>query len=338
MSSLPLLDLGEFYITNVCNYNCDQCNRLNNYYFTGHQYWKDYADVYREWSKKIDIETIKILGGEPLLNPSFVEWCYGLRELWPNAVMTVPTNGTRTNDIENLYNVLLENNIQLDVYVHNRTRWDEARDLAILQQPVRREYQVDLSLWPSAYLQVKDPSWPECLSADDFGSLPQFIQDECRDLHKMDPEAFIKHNNTVMLTDKNGLRVRLEMVESFITGPLRYAGDNRFAVYNSVPEEAHAICLSKRHHHFIRGKLYKCHHVALLPEFMEQFNVDISAEDLDLLNSYPALTVDQSLEDIQKFIDNIKNPIPQCKLCPSKFDNYRLNSSTQKIKLVKRKK
>ena len=32
----------EFYITNVCNIACPQCNRFNNWNFKGHQIWKDY--------------------------------------------------------------------------------------------------------------------------------------------------------------------------------------------------------------------------------------------------------------------------------------------------------
>ena len=39
------LNYAEFYITNVCNLNCTECNRFNNYHFSGHQRWDDYSDV-----------------------------------------------------------------------------------------------------------------------------------------------------------------------------------------------------------------------------------------------------------------------------------------------------
>ncbi len=35
-----------------------------------------------------------------------------------------------------------------------------------------------------SYKNVKDPSWPECKSVDDFVNLPNWIQEECIQLHK----------------------------------------------------------------------------------------------------------------------------------------------------------
>jgi hypothetical protein len=35
------LSYAEFYITHVCNLNCPDCNRFNNYAFKGHQRWDD---------------------------------------------------------------------------------------------------------------------------------------------------------------------------------------------------------------------------------------------------------------------------------------------------------
>jgi len=81
---MKYLDRAEFYITNVCNYNCTHCNRFNNYHFKGHQYWKDVKDVYTEWSERLDLGAITILGGEPTLNPSINEWIDGIAELWQN--------------------------------------------------------------------------------------------------------------------------------------------------------------------------------------------------------------------------------------------------------------
>lgn len=36
------------------------------------------------------------------------------------------------------------------------------------------------------YQMVRDPSWPDCETIEDFGDLPLWIQAECRDLHRMD--------------------------------------------------------------------------------------------------------------------------------------------------------
>ena len=84
----------EFYITNVCNLNCTNCNRFNNYAFSGHQHWAEYQKVYAEWANRINPQKISILGGEPMLNPTFIDWVEGILRLWPSTVVSVVTNGT----------------------------------------------------------------------------------------------------------------------------------------------------------------------------------------------------------------------------------------------------
>jgi hypothetical protein len=83
------------------------------------------------------------------------------------------------------------------------------------------------------------------------------------------------------------------------------------------------------------GKMYKCHHVALLPEFIKQFQVEIDSEDMNLLDSYQPLESTASTEVMDDFLENLKKPMPQCKLCPSKLLPIKLQSSTDKPKVKK---
>lgn len=332
----------EFYITNVCNYNCVDCNRLNNYYFSGHQYWKDYADTYSEWSKKLDIKNIGILGGEPLLNPSLPDWLVGLRTLWPDSNIVILTNGTRLDYWDQLYNILNQYNISLSIQLHARTRYhDMVNELdSWLCGPVHKEYKSfakTKNLWKSAYQSIKDESWPDCNSLDQFESLPEWIREECTVVHKIDPVNYLQNTGELQYVDANGVKVKLQYSEDHWSAPLRREGDS-FKVYNSDPALAHKVCPSKLCHNFVRGKLYKCHHVALLPEFMQQFDVDISAEDQDLLMSYQSIDVDFSVEDMQRSINNLKQQIPQCKICPSSLEMTHIQSSTDKPKIIKIKK
>jgi organic radical activating enzyme len=336
----PKLPRVEFYITNVCNFNCDNCNRLNNYYFSGHQLWKDYADVYQEWSQKLDLDNITILGGEPMLNPSLREWIYGLKSLWPSTPIMLVSNGTRLQYWDNFYQTLLDNQVDLRITAHNHDRYDGivTEVLELLHGSVTRIYRGDLTRWSQAYEQVRDVSWPDCIDANDYEKLPEHIQNECRDLHQIDPQNYLKNTNDVEFTDSNGIKITVSYAEDFVTAPLRYAGHNQFQVYNSNPNEAHNVCISKYCHHFIRGKLYKCHHVALLPEFMQQYQVNMTDEEKTLLSEYQPLTVDQDLETMQIFVNNIRQVIPQCQLCPSNLVSNHLQSSTQKPKIIKIKK
>jgi organic radical activating enzyme len=328
----------EFYITNVCNFNCDQCNRLNNYRFSGHQYWKDYCDQYKTWSEKLDINQITILGGEPLLNPDFKDWMYGIRSLWPNADIKLLTNGSRMflnqEFDKNLYQSLIDTNIKIFINTHNRSNQNKVRSQIVdfLQQPVNQTFDGDFSKWSNAYNQVRDPSWPDCKSIDDFMNLPTHIQQECVEMHGIGPDQYLDQTAIIEFTDTNGCKILLGYYEDFVTAPLKYVGDNKFTVYNSDPERAHQVCWSKHCHHFIKGKLYKCHHVALLPEFLEQYQVDISTEDMSLLKSYQPILPETVTETVD---DDLKHTIPQCKLCPENLEWVRLNSSTDKPKVKK---
>lgn len=328
----------EFYITNVCNYNCDNCNRLNNYYFSGHDVWKDYEHVYQKWSSLIDFEEITILGGEPLLNPSLDQWIIGIRNFWPNATINLLTNGSRLNYWykRGLFDLLSLTNTKLQICLHNRSRRDSflLEIKSYLKDPEISTV-ADLSKWVLSYNTVKDESWPNCYSYEDFKNLPEWIQTECIEVHNIGLDSWCVATGDTYIRDKNNIDICVTYYEDFVTAPLKYTGNNRFSVYNSDPVQAHHVCISKHCTHFIKGKMYKCHHVALLPEFMKQFDVNISDSDQRLLLDYQPLTVEHKLQYMDHFLKNLENPIPQCKLCPSSLENVYLQSSTNKPKIKK---
>ena len=115
------LDYMEFYITNVCNLTCTGCNRFNNYKFKGFQRWADYKEEYTQWSKELQVNTISILGGEPLLNLDFMLWLQGIRELWPTTNIRVVTNGFYLNKIVGLYDYINSQKLtELWIGIHNK--------------------------------------------------------------------------------------------------------------------------------------------------------------------------------------------------------------------------
>src|SRR5210317_1243131 len=95
----------EFYINNTCNLTCNNCNRFNNHHFVGHQKWSDYEQDIVQWSKNIKINQIVIMGGEPLLNPTLIDWIKGLNSLWHQSVQIL-SNGTHLNKVKGLYDLL----------------------------------------------------------------------------------------------------------------------------------------------------------------------------------------------------------------------------------------
>jgi len=114
----------EFYITNVCNLNCDGCNRFNNFDFANWQRWSDYESVYEQWAQHVDIDQIVILGGEPLLNPDILDWVYGINRVFKRNVQIL-SNGTRINKVRGLYDALQVNGNWMGISWHNADNLDE---------------------------------------------------------------------------------------------------------------------------------------------------------------------------------------------------------------------
>jgi hypothetical protein len=66
----------------------------------------------------------------------------------------------------------------------------------------------------------------------------------------------------------------------------------------------------------IKGKIYKCGPVGIFPDFDDQFDLDLSAEDKKLVREYQPLSVDEFAQRGKEFFATIDEPIPQCKFCP----------------------
>jgi len=335
------INRAEFYITNVCNYNCEHCNRFNNYRFTGHEYWKDSKDIYAQWSKKIDIGAISILGGEPTLNPSINEWIDGIASLWPETRIEIVTNGTRLNNVKGLYDTIKKQNGKVFVHIglHNREQLsdtianvEEFLDDILINTKI---YPDDIdNIWQMEYNKLKTDNWPECKMPSEFKNLPDEIKTICLENNFSD-EIFLDFNGFVGILDKNHIRVEIHIEDIFHQSALT-RDNNEFIVHDSDPSKAHDICFEKLNHHFIKGKLYKCNVSGVLPEFYKQFHVKMSDENKKLMDSYVPLTIDDDDVVVEQFISELPNKIKQCKFCPEWLNAYKLNPSTTKEKITKK--
>ena len=289
MSQLVLNKL-EFYITNVCNMTCSGCNRFNNYKFAGWQSWAESEPALAEWAKKIHINQIVILGGEPLLNPDIVKWINGLRQLWPGQTgIQVQSNGTRIDQVKNLYSAA-QGGFWIGVSLHT----DQDREEIF--QKIRNYLKAPV-------LITQDPDHP-------VGSKYQFTDSDYRQVHVWDNSTF--HQSSI------------------VERPF-----GKFSLHNSDPATAHENCSFRKfkNYHMIRGKIYKCGPVALMPEFDQQHQFDISDEDRKILNSYRPLTVEEYDTRGAEFFRTIDDAIPQCKFCPEQLEyqpvTFRLKKSIQ---------
>lgn len=277
----------EFYITNVCNLTCTDCNRFNNHDFRGWQDWADYASDYEIWAQHIRLQRITIMGGEPLLNPTVLDWVDGINDLWQRRVQIL-TNGTRLNHVPKLYDRLVRFREQDNFY---RGNWI---GVSIHNPRDRDRY---------------------------FDEIKQFLQGDIQYHHQHDADNVDNCQTwgaAHAFVDSNGMRVHAWEYTSFYPAAVHMNDRGRLSLYDNDPETAHRGCgfAMFKCYHFIRAKIYKCGPVALFAEFDLQHALDLSDSDRLLVNSYHPLTVDSVADQGRDFFATIDQPIPQCKFCP----------------------
>lgn len=287
----------EFYITNVCNLTCEGCNRFNNLKFRGWQDWNEYADVYREWGKHVDLDKIVILGGEPLLNPSLTDWIKGLHNIWkklPDKDAAVPiqilTNGTRLGYFDDLYDFCSDNATWIGVSLHHE------------------KYKEEL-----------------------FDNIRKFFKNRPYKFYESETgQAGVTGGHYSFETPL--VKVAVWRQTHFTQNSLKTNPAGKFTLYNSSPQIAHGACNFAKHkvYHFIKGKLYKCGPVALFPELDEQFGLELSPEDRALINAYQPYTLDNIEQFKDDFLGHIDQVIPQCKFCPENFTYHELKFMPKK--------
>lgn len=289
------------------------------------------------------------MGGEPMMNPTYKDYLRGLHNLWPEANGSLLTNGyyLREDDRE-LYEFFRSTNGQvfLDIGLHNANRRQEVLDkvkkwlrgpLEITRRPDDlRDLPGFDDNWRASYEKIRDQSWPDCHSVDDWKNLPESVRLECRDVHGFSPEQWGEQRRDFSIRDINGVTVRIGHENFFHQGPLIRQG-HRFKLHDSDPEKAHANCANKTCHNFVKGRLYKCGQVAVWPDFAEQFHFDLDKKDWDLLHSYNAASAHDDDKMLENFIGDLANPIGQCKFCPEIYEHREIFSEhKRKISIRKR--
>jgi hypothetical protein len=287
----------EFYITNVCNLSCNECNRFNDLKFKGTQLWKDYEAIYTEWAEYIDFERIVILGGEPLLNPSILDWIRGLHRLWPKYGKQVLTNATMLNKVNGLYESCQYNMTWIGISLHSE------KDLPEIEESIRLFFN---------------------------GNIEERIIG--RQNNSLGADWYFKSGTTPYV------EVGIWKQDYFYKNSILNAPSGEMFLHDSDPARAHDQCMfvKNKNYHFIRGNIYKCGPVALYPELSEQFDLNLSNSDRELINSYKPLTLDMvKAGQGQDFLNHIDDQIPQCKFCPEHYSGQTIDFDTLKQKIRK---
>ena len=128
------------------------------------------------------------------------------------------------------------------------------------------------------------------------------------------------------------LKIHAWMSNKFVQSNIIELPNGGYTLYSSDPDLAHKNCTFRRfkNYHMIRGKIYKCGPAALMPEFDQQYTLNISSEDRDLLHSYQALSLDNYDSIGAEWLANIDQVIPQCKFCPETYEYKPITFSDRK--------
>lgn len=333
------LDYVEFYVTNVCNLNCHNCNRYNNFPFSGHYHWDDYWDEYNRWSKIIDTNHICILGGEPFANPEILHWLHGIAALWTDSKISIVTNGYYFDRWPTLYQELLQYQGRCSIQVSNH-HWSNIRDdlekiRTWFPSSVKTTLLYDNKIWYKRYQAARFADWPSCETVESFFSSSESFQEICYQQGCHPTQIF-----TTKFEDDN--QIIVDFVPQFYFQPIAlnyHPGTDKIRLNHSSPSKAVDICISKKCHTFLHGKLYKCPTMAILPEFLDQFDIDADQKDVALLQKYVPASVDWTKDQMKKFIEDCISgkEIDQCTFCPeSDKVGMPLESGSKKIKLSKK--
>lgn len=89
------LDYLEVEITEFCNLNCKSCANCSNIakhnsFYELNEFKKDLLRLSEIFSK---IEKIRLMGGEPFLNPDIVEYAKTVKDIFPDCDLRIVTNG-----------------------------------------------------------------------------------------------------------------------------------------------------------------------------------------------------------------------------------------------------
>ena len=315
------LDYCEFYITNVCNLNCSRCNRYNNYAFSGHLNWDDHAEEYQQWSKKLNISCIGILGGEPLLNPGLEKWIRGVSDLWPTSTIQILTNGTQFDRWPGLYDLLAEYQGRIRITVNRHNAEQTSATLTRIEQfypgPYRKYY-----VSPENGYFTQSPDHSEKFK----------FADHKRGSHIWDDPTY-----EFSYCDDNNILVKYGVADIFDNVAVGYHAGTLSLDHMSDPDRAASACFSKWSHHFFQGRLYKCGVTTVLPEFVKQFPVSMTDQQRDLINSYQAAEWSWSDDRLTSFLNNLRqgHSIEQCRLCPEQFAAEQFAAGHKKIAIKK---
>ncbi len=83
----------ETMLSYSCTLSCAHCSNYSDYGMKGgYVSWSQAKTWLDQWTSRMTIGTLGLIGGEPLLNPELEQWIYGIRNNYPDIDIMLVTN------------------------------------------------------------------------------------------------------------------------------------------------------------------------------------------------------------------------------------------------------
>jgi organic radical activating enzyme len=269
------LKFAEFYITNVCDLTCENCNRFNNFQRTGRIDWEE--SQYVDFAKQFNIDRISIIGGEPLNHPGINDYIVGISKLWPDTGLHVTSNGLAINRRKRLYETCVENNVTLEISLHDVDSVDK-----VVMAEVNKFTQQNGSDWNS----------------------------HSETINHIDRDGVPFTTTADYMIDLNGFKIEFTPAYIFGSTSIKEFVGLIPLPHNSDPEDAYHQCGLRNSHTFHDGNLYKCGFIAAGKEFVKSRGAE---KHWKKLFDYVPLTMQQYKSDWEKGFFSAEDV---CSLCP----------------------
>ena len=114
------LESLELHVSHACNLTCVSCSHYSNHAHSGNLKIKDAEKWISPWNDRLNINTFRILGGEPTINKELVAFIPLIRSAWGEASIEVVTNGFLLHQHTTLPKALAKaENTRLVISIHH---------------------------------------------------------------------------------------------------------------------------------------------------------------------------------------------------------------------------
>ena len=142
--SKPRLKQFDVNLADHCNLKCKGCLRFSNLVET--PMFSDYDSMIKDWKRIKElfwgVERLKLMGGEPLLNPELGKYIQAAREIFPDADIMVTTNALLINEnCQELFKTMKKYQCYFDISLYEpmEKKSDELEELL-------NKYEVDIQV------------------------------------------------------------------------------------------------------------------------------------------------------------------------------------------------